>query len=55
MGENKKDEVKFYSLTPILQKEAQYNIIFGERSMVKHMQFSSTSSRTTVNTVIKVL
>lgn len=32
MGENKKDEVKFYSLTPILQKEAQYNIIFGERS-----------------------
>lgn len=28
----KKDEVKYYSLTPILQKECQYNIIFGERS-----------------------
>lgn len=30
--ENKKDEVKFFSLTPILQKECLYNIIFGERS-----------------------
>ena len=30
---NKKGEsVKFYSLTPILSKDCQYNIIFGERS-----------------------
>ena len=30
---NKKGEgVKFYSLAPILSKDCQYNIIFGERS-----------------------
>ena len=53
MGENKKDAVKFYSLTPILQKEAQYNIIFGERSNGKTYAILNISLRITVNTVTK--
>ncbi len=32
MVETKKQELKYYSLTNILSKNAQYNIIFGERS-----------------------
>ena len=28
----KVEGVKYYSLAPILSKDAQYNIIFGERS-----------------------